>query len=368
MGGLHVSSLALSHFRSHRSLRISLDSRHVAIHGHNGAGKTNILEAVSLLSPGRGLRHAKARDMANNDISAGWKVHTTIQSGDQMHETELISDGIQARQLQINGKIAAQGNLADIIRVLWLVPAMDRLWMEGAEGRRRYLDRMALGLIPEHASVSIAYEKAMRERNRLLKEQVSDGRWYRALEQVMAKAGVAIHANRLTALKKLNLVQSVADTAFPSAELEVIMPDVDMPVLEEDFLAMLKNGRGRDLSAGRSLVGPHRADLHAFYTAKGMSAAHCSTGEQKALLISLILANAWAIAENFGRPPVLLLDEVSAHLDSHRRNMLYAEIDRLGTQAWMTGTGLEVFQDIGDSAQHIAVIERNGVSTVEVHS
>ncbi|MCY3983142.1 MAG: DNA replication/repair protein RecF [Roseovarius sp.] len=366
MDGLHVSRLALSHFRSHRSLQISLDSRPVAIHGRNGAGKTNILEALSLLSPGRGFRRAKVRDMANNDAGAGWKVHAAIRSGGQMHETEFASDDGQARQLKINGKTAPQGDLAEIARVLWLIPAMDRLWMEGAEGRRRYLDRMALGLVPAHASVSIAYEKAMRDRNRLLRERVSDGRWYGALERVMAKAGVAIHSNRLTTLKTLNLVQSVADTAFPSAKLELAMPAGSMPVLEEDFLAMLESGRGRDLAAGRSLLGPHRADLRAFYTAKGMPAAHCSTGEQKALLISLILANARAIAENFGSPPILLLDEVSAHLDSHRRTALQSEIDRLGAQAWMTGTSMELFDFMGDSAQHIAVTERDGISAIEV--
>ena len=362
---LHISRLTLSHFRSHKGAKLNVDPRPVAIYGPNGAGKTNILEAVSLFSPGRGLRRAAAQDMARRPESLGWKVTGILHSLHQVHEVDLWSEDGAARQTRIDGKPAAQTALGRIARVLWLVPSMDRLWIEGTEGRRRFLDRLTLSFRPDHADISLTYEKAMRERNRLLKDQVRDAHWYVALERQLAETGAAIHANRLHALDQLRDAQAQAETAFPTAELDLISTEAEMPDTPADLAEALAESRFRDLAAGRTLIGPHRADLYGVYAAKGVPARDCSTGEQKALLVSLILANARALARDFGAPPLLLLDEVAAHLDAGRRAALYDEICALGAQAWMTGTGPELFSDLGDRAQYIEVTETDGISQID---
>jgi DNA replication and repair protein RecF len=364
MPGLYLSELTLSHFRSHKFGRLSLDARPVAIHGPNGAGKTNLIEAVSLLSPGRGLRRAAAQDMARRPEALGWKITTILHSLHQVHEVETFAEGMAARQVRIDGKTATQIALGRVARVLWLVPAMDRLWIEGADGRRRFLDRMTMSFVPAHAEATLAYDKAMRERNRLLKDQVRDAQWYLALERQMADAGAEIHANRQHALTLIAGAQMQAETAFPTAELELTQTEGEMPETADDLRQALAESRFRDLVAGRTLIGPHRADLYGVYAAKGVPAADCSTGEQKALLVSLILANARALARDFGAPPLLLLDEVAAHLDATRRAALYDEICALGAQAWMTGTGPELFAELGARAQHIEVVEESGLSRV----
>jgi DNA replication and repair protein RecF len=365
MPGLSLTELSLSHFRSHKSARLALDGRPVAIHGPNGAGKTNLIEAVSLLSPGRGLRRAAAQDMARRPESLGWKVAGVLHSVTSAHEVEIVSEGGAARQVRIDGKAASQLALGRIARVLWLIPAMDRLWIEGADGRRRFLDRMTMSFLPAHAEAVLSYEKAMRERNRLLKDQVRDAHWYLALERQMAGSGAEIHANRQQALALIMGAQMQAETAFPTAELELTQTEGEMPQGADDLREALAESRFRDLAAGRTLVGPHRADLYAVYAAKGVPAADCSTGEQKALLVSLILANARALARDFGAPPILLLDEVAAHLDATRRAALYDEICALGAQAWMTGTGPELFSELGARAQLIHVTESDGTSRIE---
>ena len=362
MPGLYLSSLTLSHFRSHKSVRLALDGRPVAIYGPNGAGKTNLIEAVSVFSPGRGLRRASAQDMTRRPEALGWKLTGHLRSLHQVHEVEIWSEGGAARQTRIDGKPTQQLALGRIARLLWLVPAMDRLWIEGAEGRRRFLDRMVLSFTPDHGEAVLAYERAMRERNRLLKDQVRDGHWYVALERQMAETGLAIHRARLAALAVLAEAQAGTGTAFPAAELELMQSEGEMPESVEDFREALHESRFRDIAAGRTLVGPHRADLYGVYAAKGVPAKECSTGEQKALLVSLILANARALARDFGAPPILLLDEVAAHLDADRRAALYDEICALGAQAWMTGTGPELFAELGARAQYVEVSEEAGES------
>jgi DNA replication and repair protein RecF len=362
--GLYLSSLVLSHFRSHKTARIEADARPVAIFGPNGAGKTSILEAVSLLSPGRGLRRSSAEDMTRRPEALGWKLTGILTSLHQVHEIEIWSEAGAARQTRIDGKAAAQTALGRIARVLWLIPSMDRLWIEGAEGRRRFLDRMTMSFEPSHAEVSLTYEKAMRERNKLLKDMVRDPTWYRALEAQMAEAGAAIHANRQSALEQLAAAQEGAATAFPAALLDLTQPDEPLPEDETSLRLALADNRSRDLAAGRTLIGPHRSDLTGTYAAKGVLAKDCSTGEQKALLVSLILANARALAQDFGAPPLLLLDEVAAHLDADRRAALYDEICALGAQAWMSGTEMELFSHLGDRAQYLHVTEQDGMSQV----
>jgi DNA replication and repair protein RecF len=361
MVGLYLSNLTLSHFRSHKLAVIDVDPRAVTIHGNNGAGKTNILEALSLLSPGRGLRHASAEEMARRPESLGWKISALLHGPLGTSEIEVQSDKGAARQVRIDGKPTAQTALGRVARVLWLIPSMDRLWIEGADGRRRFLDRMTLSFLPDHGEISLAYEKAMRERNRLLKDMVREPSWYAALEARMAETGVAIHHNRIHALRALAQAQDAAQTAFPTASLTL---QCDMPDDVEAMRATLADNRMRDLSAGRTLIGPHRADLYGEYAAKGVPARDCSTGEQKALLVSLILANARALAADFGAPPLLLLDEVAAHLDANRRAALYDEIVALGAQAWMTGTEDGLFEAMGSRAQTLLVTEADGLSAV----
>lgn len=365
MNGLALSELRLSHFRSHRAAHLVLDGRPVAIFGPNGAGKTNILEAISLLSPGRGLRRAGPDEIARQPEAIGWKVGAVLNSIHQIHEVETSAEPDTNRRVRIDGKTASQTALGRIARILWLIPSMDRLWIEGAEGRRRFLDRMTLSFEPGHAEVSLIYEKSMRERNRLLKDQVSDPAWYGALEAQMAKAGAAISANRARALARVADMQNDAAPAFPAADLTLAGPDeVAGLQTETDLSAAFAEGRSRDLSAGRTLTGPHRADLTAVYSAKGVDARQCSTGEQKALLISLILANARALAQDFGAPPILLLDEVGAHLDADRRATLFDEIHNLGAQAFMTGTGVDMFASLDDRGQYFQVTELGGTSAI----
>jgi len=361
---LALTDLKLSHFRSHKQARLALDARPVAIFGPNGAGKTNILEAVSLFSPGRGLRRASAADMTRRPEALGWKVTGVLQSQGRMHEIEILSEAGAARQIRIDDKPASQLALGRVARMLWLIPAMDRLWTEGAEGRRRFLDRMALSFDPAHGEASLIYEKAMRERNRLLKDHVRDPAWYGALEAQMASSGLAVHRGRVQTLAYLDAAQRQAETAFPTAGLELIQSEGKMPDSEADLRAALADNRPGDLAAGRTRAGPHRSDLYGVFVAKGVPARDCSTGEQKALLVSLILANARALAEQIGAPPILLLDEVAAHLDADRRAALYDEICALGAQAWMTGTGAELFKELGDKAQYFEVTETDGVSQV----
>ncbi len=365
MTGLAVKELTVSHFRSHKLARLELDSRPVAIYGPNGAGKTNLLEAISLLSPGRGLRRATLEEMARNPDRLGWKITATLRSLHQIHEIETWAEPNTPRQTRIDGKSTAQVALGRISRVLWLVPSMDRLWLEGTDGRRRFMDRMALSFEPAHADAVLTYDKAMRERNRLLKDQISDPSWYSALERQMATSGALILKNRILALSRVATAQVEASTAFPTAELTLLGPDgADFPTTESDLLEAFARGRPRDRAAARTLTGPHRADLGAVYSAKGVPARQCSTGEQKALLISLILANARALTDDFGAPPILLLDEIAAHLDAERRAALYDEICTLGAQAFLTGTGAELFGELRGRAQHLEVTEDNGTSII----
>ncbi|MEM9581625.1 MAG: DNA replication/repair protein RecF [Pseudomonadota bacterium] len=361
MADLALTELTLSHFRSHKSAGLSLDGRPIAIHGANGAGKTNILEAVSLLSPGRGLRRARSDEIARAPEHLGWKVAGVLQSLGKIHEVDTRAEHGANRSVTIDGKTAPQIALGRIARIVWLIPAMDRLWIEGAEGRRRFLDRMTMSFEPKHAEASVAYEKAMRERNRLLKDMVRDAMWYKALEDQMADSGAAIIANRSAAITRLRSAMDAAETTFPTADLSI---DGDLIDGRDSLLCALEDSRPNDLRAGRTLIGPHRADMSAIYTAKGVEAKQCSTGEQKALLISLILANARALSEDFGAAPIILLDEVAAHLDANRRAALYDEICALGAQAWMTGTGPELFEELGSRAQHIAVSESEAGSKV----
>jgi DNA replication and repair protein RecF len=364
--GFAITHLTLSYFRSHKAARLAFDGRPVAIVGANGAGKTNVLEAISLLSPGRGLRRAEAGDLMRRPEGLGWKVRAEVEGATAAHEIETFAEPDQPRTVRIDGKAATQAALGRVLRMVWLVPAMDRLWIEAAEGRRRFLDRMTLSFAPEHAEVVLAYEKAMRDRNRLLKDGVTDARWYTVLEGQMAEAAVNIDANRSYAITRLMQAQAGGtETAFPVADLALTGPENEPVIAPEDLPVHWSHTRARDLAAGRTLAGPHRADLAAAYRSKGVAAAQCSTGEQKALLISLILANARALTADLGATPVILLDEVAAHLDATRRAALYDEICALGAQAIMTGTEADLFDSLGARGHLVTVSEADGQSQVQ---
>ncbi len=365
MPELAIRALWLSHFRSYKSAFIEPEQRVIALYGPNGAGKTNILEAISMLSPGRGLRRAAADKLMRHPENLGWKVSAELKSLSENHEVSTKSIPDAGRSVEIDGKKASQVALGHLARIVWLVPVMDRLWIEGASERRRFLDRMVLSFHPSHADATLIYEKSMRDRNRLLKDQVRDAAWYDALELQMAKSGAEITRNRIDVLARLKAAQQGAETAFPQADLTLLsaddtLPEPDCDALQEAF----GMGRNRDMAAGRTLIGPHRADLYAVYAAKGVTAKSCSTGEQKALLISLILANARALRDDFGAPPILLLDEVAAHLDADRRAALYNEITALKAQAWLTGTGAELFESLGDTAMMCHVSDQDGASSI----
>ncbi|MDZ4094102.1 MAG: DNA replication/repair protein RecF [Paracoccaceae bacterium] len=362
MPGLAITDLSLSHFRSHRAVRLRFDGRPVALIGPNGAGKTNILEAISLVSPGRGLRRAGAEEMARRPEALGWKVNASVRGISAAHEVETWAETGQARQVRVDGKHASQVSLGRIVRMVWLVPAMDRLWIEAAEGRRRFLDRLTLSFVPDHGEAVLEYEKAMRDRNRLLRDQVADAHWYNGLETRMANAAARIMANRAATVARLMAAQDGAQTAFPQADLQITDPE---DALTSDLALALAEGRRRDMAAGRTLLGPHRADLCAVYRAKQMAADQCSTGEQKSLLISLVMANARALAADVGSAPILLLDEVAAHLDAGRRAALYEELCALGAQAIMTGTGAELFDSLGARAQRFQITDEAGQSRIE---
>lgn len=355
-----LSHLHLTQFRSWARLELDPDPRPLAIFGPNGAGKTNILEAISMLAPGRGMRGAAPGDQARRGPDVGWRIAATI--GD--HPLEIRAQPGQPREVTIDDKPAPQIALGRLVRVIWLTPAMDRLWTDTPETRRRFLDRITLSFAPGHAEDALTYEKAMRERNRLLKDQISDRGWYQALETQMATAGAALTRNRLDAIARLIDAQEGAATSFPAARLQILpgegfADDPDAQAIAD----RLAQGRSRDMAAGRSLTGPHRADLGASWGPADMPAALSSTGEQKALLLSLILANARALT---GERTILLLDEVAAHLDADRRAALYAEITALPAQSFLTGTGSDLFEDLGPSAQRLAVSREGATSTASL--
>lgn len=348
-----IARLALTDFRSYRQALIELGPGLVVLTGENGAGKTNILEAVSLLAPGRGLRQAALSEIARDDGPGGFGVAARLADGTEIG-TGTLATAPERRQVRINGAGATAAALGERIAMLWLTPAMDRLFVEGAGGRRRFLDRLTLAWAPDHARHAARYEAAMRARNRLLAEpDGADPGWLAALEAGMADHGAALAAARAQTVADLD--QRLADQPegpFARAGLAI----ADDGLRDEAALrAAYRSGRGRDAAAGRTLAGPHRADLAVIHRDKGQPAARCSTGEQKALLLATILAQADLVAERRAARPVLLLDEVAAHLDPGRRAALFSRLEAAGGQAWMTGTEPALFAEVGHEATRYGV-------------
>jgi DNA replication and repair protein RecF len=343
-----VSRLSLTDFRSYASALIEPGPDFVLLSGENGAGKTNLLEAVSLLSPGRGLRGAALSEMARIGGASAFAVAARLDDVEIGTGTQAAAP--ERRQVRINGAPASVNSLSEWLAVLWLTPAMDRLFMGSAGDRRRFLDRLVLALEPGHAHHSSRYEAAMRARNKLLSDEApADPDWLGALEQQMAEHGTAISGARLRTVDALGeRLHDTPEDEFARAAIALDGWD------EADLADQLRDSRIRDAGAGRTTVGPHRQDLLVTHRAKQMDAARSSTGEQKALLLGLVLAHGELVADRRGEPPVLLLDEVAAHLDPKRRAALFARLEGRG-QVWMTATEVDLFDGIGPASRfHVA--------------
>jgi DNA replication and repair protein RecF len=368
----YIKSLQLNHFRNYDAADLAdLPCGPVVLCGANGAGKTNILEAVSFLSPGRGLRTAKIVDVQNREteITAGaWSVSALIESAYGPVRIGTGRDGHDdKRVVRVNGEAAKGGQSAmtEYLSVLWLTPQMDRLFQDASSARRKFLDRMVFAFDPGHSGRMTRYENALRQRSKLLQEGNADPVWLSALEATMAETGVAIAAARQDFVRKLQqgVERTPADIQahFPKARLSVRGTVEELvrrvPALEvEDMLRyQLRESRMLDTKTGGAATGPHKSDLHVLYESKNMPADQCSTGEQKALLIGIVLAHGRMIAAERGAAPILLLDEVAAHLDEQRRNVLYRILLDLKTQVWMTGTDESLFSPLTGTGRFLTV-------------
>lgn len=367
---LAIRRLTLTEFRNYAALRLETAAQLVALVGPNGAGKTNILEAISLLAPGRGLRGVTFDALPRQGGPGSWAIaaeieaeHGPVSLGTAWSGQPDAGEG-GSRQVVIDGEAQkGSGALGEHMRLLWLTPAQDRLFAGPASDRRRFLDRMVTAFDPEHAARITVFEKVMRERNLLLEEVRPDQAWLGSLEAHMAEAAVAISAARLVGLEALqaHIGEGRETSSFPwaevtvSGEIEALVAAKPAVQVEDEYRKILADSRGIDRAAGRTLRGPHRSDLEVVHGPKRMAAAQCSTGEQKALLIGLVLAQARAVKAGAGVPPVLLLDEVAAHLDRARRKSLLEALAALGSQSWMTGTDAELFEAIGEMGQVLQV-------------
>lgn len=359
----HISRLRLTAFRNYASAALDLDQRHLVLTGPNGSGKTNLLEAVSVLSPGRGLRGASFETLQAQGSDISWAVAATIETAEGPSDIGTGATPEGGRRVRINGANARSIEaMSDYLRVLWLTPAMDGLFSGPAGDRRRFLDRLVTTLIPAHSAIVADFDKAMRQRNRLL-EEGGDAHWLGAIEAQMAELGAALHLNRTDSLTHLQTLigESLADGSFPAARLfltPLLGDETEPPTsagLEDRLRDLWREGRPLDRAAGRTTSGPHRVDLDVIHAQKSMPAALGSTGEQKALLIGLILAHARLVRRRTGITPFLLLDEIAAHLDPDRRRALFAALDGLETQCFLTGTDPVLFEALGDRAQRVAV-------------
>ena len=370
-----IERLQLTEFRNYEALTLALDGRHVVLTGENGAGKTNLLEAVSFLAPGRGMRRAPYDAVTRHGAAQGFAVAALVEGalGEARIGTGYTpgaesDDGVReggSRRVRIDGANARSADaLSDHLRMAWLSPASDGLFGGPAGERRRFLDRLVLALDPAHRRRLNDYERAMRQRNRLLAERPLEDRWFDGLEWQLAELGTAIAAARVELVALLRaMIARTPEGPFPRAEIALegeaeerqgTAPSVE---IEERLRLRLAESRARDRAAGRTTSGPHTSDMAVAHAAKAMPAALSSTGEQKALLVGLTLAHARLVGEASGLPPVLLLDEIAAHLDARRRGALFDMLDGLGGQCFMTGTDRALFEALGERAQFLEVAE-----------
>jgi DNA replication and repair protein RecF len=380
MSASALTRLQLADFRSYAQAALEIESaRSVFLFGPNGAGKTNLLEAVSFLAPGRGLRNAAIGDVGRREpkeeIGRAWGVSAVARhgDGDVRMGTGIETPQAARRTVRIEGETVQPGRLLEHLRLVWLTPAQDRLFAEGRTERLRFFDRLVFAGEPEHAAEVSTYERALRERLKLLVDGPQDPAWLKALETRLGESGARVTLARRRTLEGLRQeIEARSARPFPSADIELEGPAAEaaaqrkgeVEIAAEISEAMAKS-RARDASAGRSLSGPHRSEIAVIHRERGRPAAECSTGEQKALVLNLILAQAARLSRAKSQPnPILLLDEVAAHLDPSRRSALFDEITALGLQAFLTGTEEALFEDLKGRALGVRV-ERGSLSIVE---
>jgi DNA replication and repair protein RecF len=360
-----VTRLKLTAFRCYDGLQLDLDTRPVMLTGPNGAGKTNLLEAISYLAPGRGLRGAQLAEADRRGATRPWAMAATVATAVGSIDVGTGHDSERKRRsVHINGAPArGPAALAEYVSAIWLTPQMDRLFREGASARRRFLDRFIYGFHAAHASRVAAYEHAIRERIRLLRDGRGERSWLDAIESEIAEHGVAIAAVRVELAERLERACEAASGPFSGASIDVDgtleswLSENPALAVEDRFKEVLARNRATEAETGNTAIGPHRSDLIVRHRAKGLMASQCSTGEQKALLIAVLLANARLQASERGFTPLLLLDEAAAHLDASRRSALFDEILGLGAQAWFSGTDEDLFTEFGGSAQFIRITD-----------
>jgi len=364
-----VRRLNLHNFRNYRAASLAAGPGTIALVGPNGAGKTNLIEAISFLAPGRGLRRATLNEIAFNEGDGSWAVAAEIEGALGLAtlgtgiETPPEDGTTTVRQCRIDREaVPSAAAFADHLRIVWLVPAMDSLFTGAPSERRRFLDRLALAVDAEHGSRVNALERSLRSRNRLLEDARADSHWLEAIEHETAELAVAVASLRVETVRRLAAVLDMRKgSPFPPVEvaidgwIEQLIPAYPASDVEHRYRAVLRDNRGRDAAAGRTLDGPHLSDMNVVYAAKDIAAADASTGEQKALLIGLVLAHARLLSEMTGAAPILLLDEVLAHLDPVRRLALHRELAEVGAQAWMTGADPSLFREIEAPAAMIEV-------------
>jgi len=364
-----VRRLTLNNFRNYHAASLETGAKTIVLVGPNGAGKTNLIEAISFFAPGRGLRRANLDEVAFSEGDGSWAAAAEIEGALGLAtlgtgiERPLEYSATTLRKCRIDREpVGSAAAFADHLRVVWLVPAMDTLFVGAPSERRRFLDRLALAVDAEHGSRVNALERSLRSRNRLLEEARPDTHWLDAVEHETAELAVAVAGQRVETVRRLDgVLASRRASAFPPAEIaldgwmEKLIPEHPAIEIEERYRAVLRDNRARDAAAGRTSDGPHLTDLKVTYAQKGIAAADASTGEQKALLIGLVLAHGRLIAEMTGFAPILLLDEIVAHLDPTRRAALHIELAQLGGQVWMTGADPALFAEVGDDAMIIEV-------------
>jgi DNA replication and repair protein RecF len=371
MSAARIRKLTLSNFRNYHAASLEVGGDTIVLIGPNGAGKTNLIEAISFLAPGRGLRRATLDEVALREGNGAWAVAAEIEGALGLAtlgtgiERPVEDSAATARKFRIDREpVGSAAAFAEHLCVIWLTPAMDSMFVGAPSERRRFVDRLALAVDAEHGSRVNALDRALRSRNRLLEDARPDPHWLDAVEHETAELAVAVAGLRVETVRRLEAVlASRKDAAFPPAEialdgsLEQLIPAHPAGAIEERYRAVLRDNRGRDAAAGRTLDGPHLTDFAVTYAAKGIAASDASTGEQKALLIGLILGQARLVAAMTSLPPVLLLDEVVAHLDPPRRAALRVELATLGAQAWLTGADPALFAEL--SADNATFIEVN---------
>ena len=366
---MSVRRLTLNNFRNYHAASLEAGAKTIVLVGPNGAGKTNLIEAISFFAPGRGLRRANLDEVAFSEGDGSWAAAAEIEGALGLAtlgtgiERPLEEGATVLRKCRIDREpVGSAAAFADHLRVVWLVPAMDTLFVGAPSERRRFLDRLALAVDAEHGSRVNALERSLRSRNRLLEEARPDAHWLDAVEHETAELAVAVAGQRVETVRRLDgVLASRKGSAFPPAEIaldgwmEKLIPEHPAIEIEERYRAVLRDNRARDAAAGRTSDGPHLTDLKVTYAHKGIAAADASTGEQKALLIGLVLAHGRLIAEMTGFAPILLLDEIVAHLDPARRAALHVELAQLGGQVWMTGADPALFAEVGDNAMVVEV-------------